>query len=397
MMTAPAWLALAEEARAEIVDLATRLVQTPSLSGQEGEAARLVLAEMQRLGYDDAWMDRAGNVIGRIKGGTGRSVMLHAHLDIVDPGDPAPWRFGPYAGEVAEGYLWGRGTSDDKGCVAAQVMAGALVRRAGATPAGDLYIVAAVNEENGGLGTRLMLDELVPDIAIIGEPSSNTLRRAHRGRYEFVITLHGRSAHASAPERGRNPHFSMARTLLALREMPLFYEPLFGGSTIAPTLMYVDQTSANVIPATVTLHLDWRAAPGESVADAEARLRAVLAETVEPDIRAEVTLRTHQVRTHTGCEHRVSHDMGPFLTDMEAPVLCRAHSALEQALNRSVEVGVWAFCTDGGHIAAAGAACLGFGPGDEAMAHVLDERLSLDQLVEAAAGYAALGHCLGDS
>jgi succinyl-diaminopimelate desuccinylase len=147
----------------------------------------------------------------------------------------------------------------------------------------------------------------------------------------------------------------------------------------------------------VVLHLDWRAAPGESVANAEAKLRDLLSHTVEPDIRAEVVLCTQTVRTYTGCEHDVSHDLGPFLTALEAPVLRLAHETLEQAMARPVETGVWAFCTDGGRIAAAGVPCLGFGPGDEAMAHVLDERLSLDQLVEATAGYVALGQCLGQA
>jgi succinyl-diaminopimelate desuccinylase len=390
------WRSLAESARERIVDFAQRLLQAPSLSSQEGAAADLVAQEMRRLGYDEVDIDRAGNVVAKLRGGGGRSTMLHAHIDVVDPGDAADWTYPPFSGQRAEGYLWARGASDDKGCVAAQVYAGGLLREAGIQPPGDVYVVAAVNEETGGAGTRYLLRYLHPDVAIIGEPSGNTVRRGHRGRFEFIITWHGRSAHASAPERGVNPHFSMARFLLALRETPRFQEPVFGGTTVVPTLSYVDQTSSNVIPAQVSVHLDWRNAPGETLEDAEAILHEVLARTVEPDVRVELRVRSHTVHTFTGHQERVQHDVGSFLLDLEHPLLQAAHQAVAEGLEHPVELGVWAFCTDGGFIYADGVPCIGFGPGEETMAHVRDERIEIDQLVEAVAGYMALGCRMGD-
>ena len=175
----------------------------------------------------------------------------------------------------------------------------------------------------------------------------------------------------------------------------MFREPVFGGTTCAPTLSYVDQTSSNVIPSQATVHIDWRNAPGETAADATALLTRLLARTVEPGVRPEVTLRSHTVRTYTGYECTLQHDMGSFLVDLDDPQLHAAQAALAEGMGRPVEVGVWGFCTDGGALYAAGIPCLGFGPGDEFMAHVRDERLSVEQLIEATAGYMALAYRMG--
>jgi acetylornithine deacetylase/succinyl-diaminopimelate desuccinylase family protein len=387
--------ALVHNARARIVDFAQRLLRAPSLTGQEGQAAELVLQEIERLGYDEAITDSAGNVIARLKGGPGRTALLHAHLDVVDPGDASRWRFAPFSGTVHDGYLWGRGASDDKGCVAAQVYALGLMREAGLTPPGDVYLTAVVGEEVGGIGTRYLSRNFRPDVAVIGEPSHNTLRRGHRGRFEFIVAFRGRSAHASVPHEGRNPHYALARFLLALRDAPKAEDADFGGTTVAPTLIRSDQTSSNVIPAELRLHLDWRNAPRETPAQAQALLERLLAETAEPDIETQVEIRSQRVTSYTGYEEVVQHAATPFVMASHDPLLLAAQRALEEALQRPVPVEVWPFFTDGGFLYAQGIPCLGFGPGEETMAHVLDERLSIEQLLEATAGYMALAMTLG--
>ncbi len=384
---------LAHRARAaqeRVVDFCARLVRAPSMTGDEAEIAALVRAEMEALGLDEVTTDAAGNVIGLLRGGSGPSLMLHAHMDIVDPGDAARWTYAPFAGQVAQGHIWGRGAVDDKGCLAAQIYALGLLREAGVLPPGDLYVAAVVGEEIGGLGTRLLVEHLRPDLAIVGEPSNNTLRRGHRGRFEFIITLHGRSAHASIPQEGRNPHYAMSRFLLALRQAPMAQDADFGATTAVPTLTYVDQTSSNVIPAAVTVHLDWRNAPGETVAQARSRIEGLLAETLEPDIRAEIRIASREVCSYTGLRRTVEHAVTPFWIAPDDPRLLAAQSAVAEALGHPVPVEVWPFYTDGGFLHAVGVPCIGFGPGDPAMAHVADERLPVAQLVEATVGYMAL-------
>ncbi len=386
----PAYVALVDGARDRVIDFCRRLLSTPSYSGQEGDVAHLVTEEMRALGYAEVRVDEAGNVLGRIAGGSGSATLLHSHMDVVDAGDASRWRFPPFGGAVADEHLWGRGAVDDKGSLAAQVYAAGLLAQAGVVPPGDLWVAAVVGEEVGGSGTLHLIPSLCIDRAIIGEPSNNTLRRGHRGRFEFVVSFHGRSAHASAPRLGLNPHYSMARFLLALRDLPLRQGGVFGGNTIAPTLSFVDQTSSNVIPSEVGVHLDWRSVPGERIEEACALVEALGREAAEPGIVCRVEIPSREVRAYTGLVRRVDFDMPSFCLAPDDPTVLAAQAALEGALGRRVPVDIWRFTTDGGLLAAAGITCIGYGPGDDAMAHVVDERLSIEQLLEATAGYMAL-------
>ncbi len=378
-----------------VVGFLQRLVQVPSRTGNEEQVAALVARELRTLGIDSR-VDGCGNIIGRVPGAAGRSVMLHAHLDIVDPGDAHRWKYPPFSGELADGHVWGRGSVDDKGCVAAQVYALGLLRELGLTPPGDVLVAAVVGEEIGGLGTRHLAAEAPPDLAIVGEPSNNTLRRGHRGRFEFVVTFSGRSAHASTPQLGSNPSFALSRFLLALREAPMARNTDFGDTTAVPTLLYVDQTSSNVIPAATSVHLDWRNAPGETLAQARAVVERIAEASLEPGITVDVNVATRLVSSYTGISETIEHAVTPFWIAADDRRLLAAQAALNSALGRQVPVDIWPFFTDGGFLHAAGVPCIGFGPGDPAMAHVLDERMPVSQLLEATAGYMALALTLGD-
>jgi putative selenium metabolism hydrolase len=393
-MPDPQLVGLVQGARERIVSFCQRALQTPSLSGEEEALAQLTLRELTALGLE-ARIDGAGNVVAALPGGAGATTLLHAHLDIVTPGELSLWKHPPFFGDIAEGHLWGRGAVDDKGCLAAQVYALGLLREAGIVPAGVVYLAAVVGEETGGLGTRHLAETLRPDVAVVGEPSSNTLRRGHRGRFEFIVTWHGRAGHASAPARALNPLYSLAAFLLALRAEPLTREATFGGSSVAPTLLRVDQTSANVIPAEVMVHLDWRNAPGETVAQARAVVEGLVARTLDPGVSATVQLRQRLLRTYTDVEQVVDHAMPAFLLAADDARVVAAQGILERALGRAMPPRVWTFTTDGGLLAEAGIPCLGFGPGEENMAHVADERLAIDELLEATVAYMALARDLG--
>ena len=108
----------------EMIAFCQKLVQTPSLPGEEGDVAALIRAEMERLNYDEVWADEWGNVICLLRGqGEGRSLMFNGHMDHIDPGDPKVWPYPPYGGEIHDGRLWGRGASDMKGPLAAMIHA----------------------------------------------------------------------------------------------------------------------------------------------------------------------------------------------------------------------------------------------------------------------------------
>lgn len=380
---------LANAHRRDLVAFAQKLVQTPSMPGQEGQVAALVRAEMERLAYDDVRVDEAGNVIGRIAGGDGPALMFNGHMDHVDPGDPDRWPHPPFGGDVYDGELWGRGAADMKGAVAAMVYAAALARQAGDLP-GDLYVSAVVQEEVGGLGARHLSQDLPAPYVVVGEASANHLRRGHRGRVELQARFEGRSVHASMPDLGVNPHYSLARFLGGLPSLYMPADADYGASSVAPTTIESEPGSTNVTPSTLRLTLDWRNVPGESLDEILARLETLLTQTLEPGCRGRIEVSTRELVSYTGLRMSYPDAFASFTTPPAHPWLMQSQAVLVHALGRAVEVGTWRFATDGGHFAAAGATVLGFGPGDDAVVHTVEERLPLDQLVESVAGYLAL-------
>lgn len=384
----------AQEQQAAMIDFTQQLVRIPSLPGQENEIVPAITHELNNLGYDEVWTDQAGNVIGKISGGDGPVVLLNGHMDHVDPGPHEGWPYPPFSAEIVEGELWGRAAVDMKGPVACMVYAASLLKRIGLTPPGDILMTIAVMEEIGGLGTHYLTSQLRAQAAICGEPSRNILRRGHRGRVQLTARFKGHSAHASVPHLAANPHYGAAAFLAQLPTLTMALDPALGASTVAPTLYATDQISPNVTPGEVYLTLDWRNVPGESTPEIVAKIQSLLdnclATSSLRDIRATVEVATHQLITYTGMAETFPSIFPSFLLPEDHLLLQTARYTLSEALGRDEGIDIWRFATDGGHLMTAGIPTIGFGPGDERLAHTNQERISLAQMSEAVIAYAAL-------
>lgn len=365
------------------VDFVRRLIQTESLPGHEGRLARVMAEEMERLGYVDVRSDRMGNVLGRIAGtGEAEPLMFNTHLDHVDVGDPTTWPHPPFAADVRDDRIWGRGAVDIKGPLAAQVY-GAARLKGGATPPGDVWVSAVVQEEVGGVGARHLAERSPARRIVVGEPSRLQVRRGHRGRLEFELRIHGRSVHASIPEQGVNPLLALGRFLARLGEIEHSSAEGLGISTVAPTLLRTDQTSANVIPAEVVQTLDWRNVPGETVDVVIERLRSLVEECLDEGASSDVSNPIIDRVTYTGEEVPIPANNPTYLLAADHPLIEAAHQIAAKALGEDRGVEVWQFATDGGHFAAAGLEPVGFGPGDERLAHTNVEHIEIADLESA--------------
>lgn len=365
------------------VDFLQRLIRTRSLPGEEGAVAELVRAEMERLGYDFVEVDEAGNVLGRVAGrGEAPPLLFNTHLDHVDVGDPAHWPHPPYGGEIVDGVVWGRGAVDIKGPLAAQVHGVARLVD-GEPPPGDVWVTCVVQEEIGGVGARHLAAGIDAPIAVIGEPSGNTVRRGHRGRTELVLHLVGRSVHASVPDKGVNPLYALGRFLTALPGIEHRIDPDLGPSTVAPTLLGTDQSSGNVVPGEVWLTLDWRTVPGQGAEQVRDLLQRLADVHCSEAVLAEVKIPTFLRTTYTGLETTIPAANPAYALPADHPAVRVAAAIVDDELGGARPVDVWRFATDGGHFAEAGVAPVGFGPGDELLAHTVDERIEVAALEEA--------------
>jgi len=381
------------------IDLLQQMIRTPSLPGAEGEMARLVADTMSDLGYDEVRVDEVGNVLGLVRGrGTAPDLMFNTHLDHVDVGDAGGWPYPPFGGEIHDDRVWGRGAVDIKGPMAAQLMGVARVLST-ERPPGNVWVTAVVQEEIGGVGARHLAQTLPTPIVVVGEPSRNTLRRGHRGRTELMVHIKGRSVHASVPEKGINPLFALGLFLRGLDRLEMPEDPDLGPSTVAPTLLRTDQTSANVVPGEVWQTCDWRNIPGQTGEDVRQILAAVadaaLADAAAPaGAKIAVTVPVTERRTYTGLERAIPGTHPAYILPNDHPAVEVAEEICVSVLGKDHRSGVWQFATDGGHYAAAGMIPLGFGPGNEYLAHTVDEHIEIPALEEAMAVNEALARGL---
>ena len=341
----------------------------------EGAVARLIAGWLASAGLE-VHMDevRPGrpNVIARARGaGGGPTLMLNGHLDTVGvAGMDAPHR-----PRVEGGRLYGRGAYDMKAGVAACMLAAAEAARRDLR--GDVLFTAVMDEEYAGLGTLDVAARYRADAAIIAEPTELELVVAHKGFVWLELETRGAAAHGSIPG-APDAIIHMGRLLVELdalnrRLLAGPAHPLLGtGSLHASTIAGGQELSS--YPERCLLQLERRTVPGESPAQVEAEVAAIVGRlaAADPELRAEL---------------RRGVDRAPMLTPADAPVpaLIRRHG--EALLGRPVEVAGVPYWTDAASLAEAGIPAVLFGPSG-AGAHALEEWVDLESVRQCVAIYA---------
>jgi putative selenium metabolism hydrolase len=383
---------LAERAQAyeaEIVGFLRDLIAIPAESGQEAPVITRIGQEMLKVGFDDVRVDGLGNILGRI--GSGKTVvMMDSHTDTVGVGDPKEWNWDPYRGKVENGYVYGRGACDQRAGMASMVYAGKLIKELGLGGDYTLYVVGSVMEEDcDGLPWVYILNEdgIRPDCVVITEPSSLRIYRGHRGRMEIEVHLRGKSCHASAPERGDNPIYKMAGLVEEVERLNtrLRQDPFLGKGTIAVTEIRSLSPSLCAVPGACSIHLDRRLTVGETKESAVAEVRALAGAE-----HAEIEILQYDRPSYTGLRYPMEKYYPTWVLEEEHPVTRAAVGTYRALWQRAPVVDKWTFSTNGvGSMGLMGVPTIGFGPGEEEVAHSVGERVPIAHLVAAAQFYAA--------
>ena len=371
----------------DCVDFTQRLIQTPSMSGEEGPVAALVAGELRRLAFDEVAVDDKGNVHGRIFGADRKlpALVLNTHLDHVDPGDLSLWPQPPFAGVIVDGRIIGRGACDIKGPLAVQVYAMAALKRMGQQPRRDVVFSGVVQEEVGGAGALYWAEHVDYPVALVvlGEPSETQFALGHLGIVQLWVTFPGRSVHASTPELGINPNFALAHFLeeLPAAAASLAVHPMLGRTTITPTIIEVDTKSANVIPAWARVLLDIRTA-----SESKASLLAFIAD-LAGDQPYYVTDAWQSEPTPLEADERI---IFGYDTPAESALMQRARAAIGAGMGHEPQLISYHFATDGRVLAPFGMPIIGYAPGEAILAHTAGESIAIAQMAEALRGYVQL-------
>ena len=384
---------LVKEYKDDIVKTASEMIQINSQSTQEGEMAKYTEEKMRSLGYDEVIVDKYGSVFGTVKGtGGGSSVMLNCHLDVVDEGDPSRWQYPPYSGAIAEGKVWGRGASDTKGTFAIQVYTPIILKRAGLLPKGDIIVAGVVCEEIAGFGAMMQVRDnfKLTDYAIIGEATENDLAIGCRGRFCAVVTITGKSCHASIPHVGKNPFDFLGKFLVELKTVEMGKDELFGSSTMSVTKITSSEEGTNIIPNQVVVYIDYRQSTEDTEEVALGKIQQVIDRCKIEGIDVDLRPLYFPLKTYTGFEGMGYQGEPPFSVNPNEPYVKLCKKTLEEVFGRSVKTKPWAFATDTGHYAAKGVKCIGFSPAQIKLCHTTEDNIDIKMMEEGILGYLAL-------
>jgi succinyl-diaminopimelate desuccinylase len=336
----------------------------------ELHVAEFVAQEATRGGLDaDLQPVHPGrpNVLVRLtpSGRVRQRIVLAPHMDTV--GGEAP---GLYEPREKGGRVYGRGSCDTKGSLAAMLAALlALAQAPGRPRETEILLAALIDEENAQEGSRaLAASRLRADLALVGEPTQLQVVTAHKGDVWLELVTQGKAAHGSRPELGRNAVHGMARVVdlletryarqLSRRRHPLLGRPTINVGTIA------GGSQPNIVPDRCSIRIDRRTIPGENEKLVCREIRALL--------------------TNQGLQARLSSlrkaPCPPMETDIALPMV----RAFMQTAGQTQSIGVDYFC-DAAVLSAAGMPSLVFGPGNIAQAHTMNEWIAISQLERATA------------
>lgn len=376
-----------------IVQLTQDLIRQKSLAGNEDNVAQVVMTAMRALDYDDIHVDELGNVVGRLlphpnAASNGRgAVMFDSHMDTVEAA--GQWTKDPFGGEVSDGRIWGRGTSDMKGALAASICAAAFARQDGRLQR-EVLVSASVNEEQiEGLAFADVLQRFKPAFVVICESTQLKLNIGGRGRAEVFITTQGIPAHASTPQLGVNALKQMSKLILALNQWQPPHDADLGYGILEPTeIISHPFPSVSVLPDKCRVRADRRLLVGEDAGDVLSPIQEVIdrLSKEDPTFKAHAEIDTETITAYTGAT-RTGLKFQPawkFSADHEWI------RAAQHALGNPT-LGYYSFCTNAARSAGLmDIPTIGFGPGREGDAHIADESCELAQLFGATEGYYAL-------
>lgn len=366
----------------------SKMIQHKSLSCGEKDVANEIKKMMEEASFDEVFIDGLGNVIGRIGNGK-RIIAIDGHIDTVDVGNLNNWSFDPFGGEIKDGFVHGRGSVDQSGGPAAFITAGKILKEIGLENDVTIYFVGSVMEEDcDGLCWKYIVEEdkIKPDCVIVTEPTNLNIYRGHRGRMEIEVSFFGLSAHGSAPERGKNAIYMASKAALEIEKLneKLLSDLFLGKGSVTISEMVSSSPSLCAVSDFCKIHLDRRLTFGE---DKNLALNQI--EKIVEGMNAKVELLNYNEKSFTGLNYGMEKYYPTWVLEENHPVIQNGVKTYSQLFGEQPVVDKWTFSTNGVVINGIyKIPVIGFGPGNEVLAHAPNEKVPIEHLVKASAFYA---------
>ena len=376
-----------KEREEQVISLSQKLIQQKSYSGEESGVVGVLSENMKQMGFDEVTVDKYGNIIGCIKGNRpGKKVLFDGHIDTVPVTEEAEWLYPPFAAEIHDGKIYGRGTSDMKGAVAAMTCAASnYAKDTGKDFAGEIYVAGVVHEECfEGVAAREISKNVRPDYVVIGEASQLNLKIGQRGRAEIVIETFGKPCHSANPEKGINAVYKMAKVIEAIRTLVPTYHPVLGDGILELTdIKSAPYPGASVVPEYCRATYDRRLLVGETKESVLEPINGLLEKLMaeDPELKVKASYAVGRERCHTGNEIEGERFFPGWLYDKDDDFVQAVYTKLTEK-GFTPEITQYNFCTNGSHYAGeAKIKTFGLGPSRENLAHTLNEYVEIEQSI----------------
>ena len=385
------------------VDVLRKMVAVEGYSGTEGTRTKIIADICKEAGFDEVYIDGLGSVVGRVGNGP-KKIAFDAHIDTVKIGDLSQWTTDPFGGEIKDGFIYGRGVSDQLGGAASMIACGKMLKELGYDGEYSVYFTFTCMEEDcDGIAWLYLVEKenLKPDYVVSTEPTFNHLHRGHRGRMEIQIELKGRACHGSRPHEGDSAAYKASRAALAIEKLNADLKPddenFLGKGTVTVSSMHVTGPSQCSVPDEAKLYLDRRLTWVEDADLAIGQVKAYIKEATGEDpykvympyydasfgyTHADFGQDLYFPTWKLPADHKLVTTMEKCYSDLFGKAMVtEAHVGSTNATAFAGRYGIPSIIV---------------GPGEPAEAHKADEKLFVENLSVCSALYTALVYTLKD-
>ena len=363
----------------ELIKETQKLLTFESYPGKEKEVSDYIEILMKRLGFRDIFRDEYGSVFGFIGPKKDKTAILFdSHTDVMPV--RGNWIHPPFGGQISKGKLYGRGSTDMKGSLCSSIFAAADAQKKHNLKKQYVVSASVLEEEVEGVALGKVMDRVKPENVVICEPSKLKIKLGHKGRIECLLYVSGKTFHSAFPNKGDNTIHLAAKAITALENIKFTNSHKMGEGVLTPTGL-ITNSNTSMAPSETTIRFDRRTVPGDTDELIKEEIMNIV-NKIDPKAFS-FKIEKSTTITYTGEKIICEKNFKPWTLDKEHKLT----KSLMKAVKKNgiqIDIGYWGFCTNG--VESMGnrqVNTIGFGPGNEELAHTTNEYVELEHLNKA--------------